>query len=293
MLPALNKRFALDEQLTFSEHRSGMYQGIVSTPLCRALFFLHGAHVAEFQPAGQQPVLFMSRQSEFKSDKPIRGGVPLCFPWFGPHPSDSSAPAHGRVRTRSWELQSSARDSAGNIGVVLTLEIESWQLTYAVRFGESLELSLNVQNLSAAERECELALHTYLTLADAKTASVHGLEQVAHLDKLTGEHVAPSGQPIRFNCETDRVYYGSVPEVIVSDPGFQRRIRLEPRGSQSTVVWNPWVDKSRRMADFGDDEYERMCCVETANVGESRLKLAGLGAIETGVRISVPSELLM
>lgn len=287
MLQALNNRFALDDQLTFVEHSSGLCQAVVSTPLCRGLFYLHGAHVAEFQPIGQPPVLFMSGHSEFKFDKPIRGGVPLCFPWFGPHPSDRSAPAHGVVRTRSWEMQSSSRDASGNIDVVLALEHDQWRLTYTVQFGQSLELALQVENLADSMRDCELALHTYLTLADVQTASVHGLERQSHWDKLTGELVEPSGQPIQFTQETDRVYHGSVDEIIVRDPGFHRRIRLEPRGSRSTVVWNPWIEKSRRMADFGDDEFQRMCCVETANVGENRLQLAGLASSLTGVRISV------
>lgn len=290
MLPALNNRFALDDQLTFVEHPSGLYQAVVSTPLCRGLFYLHGAHVAEFQPTGQPPVLFMSGQSEFKVDKPIRGGVPLCFPWFGPHPSDSHAPAHGSVRTRSWEMQSTSRDDSGNISVALALEIDQWRLTYTVQFGQSLDLALQVENLADGMRDCELALHTYLTLADVQTASVHGLERLSYLDKLTGEMVEPSGQPIRFTQETDRIYHGSVSEVTVRDPGFHRRIRLEPRGSRSTVVWNPWVEKSRRMADFGDDEFQRMCCVETANVGENRMRLVGVAPNETGVRISVFSD---
>ncbi len=290
MLNGLNDRFALGEQLTFAAHPSGLIHGLVSTPLCRGVFYLHGAHVAEFQPAGQQPVLFMSNQSEFQAGKPIRGGVPLCFPWFGPHPSDSGSPAHGLVRTRSWEVQSTLRDAAGNIRVVLVLEIDQWRLTYSIRFGAALDLEMDIENLADEGRECELALHTYLTLADVQTASVHGLEHQPYLDKLTGELVEPSGQPIRFTQETDRVYQGPVAEVVVHDPGFHRRIRLEPRGSHSTVVWNPWVDKSQRMADFGDQEFERMCCVETANVGDNRLRLASRARDQTGVNLSVIDE---
>jgi glucose-6-phosphate 1-epimerase len=287
MLDGLNNCYGLENELVFSHHPLGLVQGVISTPLCSGLFFLHGAHVAGFQPAGKQPVLFMSQRSEFVTGKPIRGGVPLCFPWFGPHPSDSSAPAHGLVRTRNWELASTSRVPSGEICIEFQLPIEHWRLHYSVTFGTELDLSLKILNLSEVSHTCEAALHTYLELADVQLASVHGLEQHPHLDKLTGEQIEPSGSPIRFTCETDRVYHGPVAEIVVHDPGYHRHIRLVPRGSHSTVVWNPWVEKSQRMPDFGDQEFQHMCCVETANVGENRFCIAAGGTSEMGVKISV------
>lgn len=285
MLDGLNHRFALDDRLVFTLHPSGLVQGVVHTALCRGLFFLHGAHVAEFCPHEKEPVLFMSGSSVFEAGKPIRGGVPLCFPWFGPRAGDSTAPAHGLVRTQNWELQSTAADAAGVIQVVLGLEVDQWQLRYTVRFGTELDLTLMIENLADQPRECDVALHTYFALADAEHASVHGLEHHPHLDKLTGEQAEPSGGPIRFTQETDRIYWGPAEEVVVHDPGHHRDIYLNPRNSHSTVVWNPWVDKSQRMPDFGDHEFKRMCCVETANVGEQRLNLSRNSAVQMGVAI--------
>jgi glucose-6-phosphate 1-epimerase len=287
MLDGLNDGYGLENELVFSQHPLGLVQGEISNALCHGLFFLHGAHVARFQPAGQKPVLFMSERSEFVADKPIRGGVPLCFPWFGPHPTDSAAPAHGLVRARNWELKSTLRDPSGALCIGFQLAIEHWQLTYSATFGTELDLCLNIANLSEVSHTCEAALHTYLELADVQLASVHGLEQQSHLDKLTGEQLEPSGAPIRFTSETDRVYHGPVSEIVVHDPGYQRRIRLVPRGSHSTVVWNPWVDKSQRMPDFGDQEFQHMCCVETANVGENRFRIVAGGTSEMGVKISL------
>ncbi len=290
MLDGINKRFAVDDQLRFVQHPSGLVQGEISTESCRGLFFLHGAHVANFQPTGQQPLLFMSDQSAYSSDKPIRGGVPLCFPWFGPHPTDGSAPAHGLVRTQAWDLKSTSHDATGEISVALGLIVDQWRLTYAIQFGSSLKLTLAIENLASSERECEVALHSYLELADVHTASVNGLEHQPYLDKLVQQQVEPSGSAIRFTQETDRVYHGPVPEVIVRDPGHHRRIVIKPKNSHSTVVWNPWVDKSQRMPDFGDQEYLRMCCVETANVGDARLRLAGESSDEMGVEFSIVEE---
>lgn len=274
MLNGINAQFAIDKQLQFVEHPSGLIQGNVSTALCRGQFYLHGAHVAQFQPTGAAPLLFMSQRSEMREDKPIRGGVPLCFPWFGPHPSDAAAPAHGLVRTQSWQLQATSMEAGGVVRVEMGITVDLWQLTYTVRWGASLELSLDIENLADEPRECEVALHTYLSLGDVHAARVSGLELQSHLDKLTGVTVPPSGQAIRFTQETDRIYHGSVAEVRIDDPGQNRQIRLLPRNSQSTVVWNPWIAKSQRMSDFGDDEYLRMCCVETANVGSDRLRIA-------------------
>ncbi len=271
MLNGLNAQFALDKHLQFVEHPSGLVQGNISTALCSGQFYLHGAHVAQFQPAGAEPLLFMSQRTEMRDDKPIRGGVPICFPWFGPHPSDATAPAHGLVRTQSWQLQATSLEADGVVRVELGLTVERWQLNYTVRWGTRLDLNLAIENLADEPRECEMALHTYLSLADVHTASVSGLEQQSHLDKLTGMTQSASGQAIRFTQETDRIYHGQVPEVLIYDPGHHRQIRLLPRNAHSTVVWNPWINKSQRMSDFGDDEYLRMCCVETANVGSDRL----------------------
>jgi glucose-6-phosphate 1-epimerase len=273
MLNGINERFGLDSQLQFALHPSGLIQGTVSTDLCGGQFYLHGAHVAYYAPAGARSLLFMSRHSEMCEDKPIRGGVPLCFPWFGPHPNDAAAPAHGLVRTRNWQLQATSLEADGVVRVALGLTVDRWQLTYTIRWGASLDLNLAIENLDDQPRECEVALHTYLALADVHTASVSGLEQQSHLDKLTGATEPASGQAIRFTQETDRVYHGAVSEVLIDDPGHHRKIRLLPRNSRSTVVWNPWIAKSHRMNDFGDDEYLHMCCVETANVGRDCLQI--------------------
>lgn len=287
MLEQLNAKFAIDGQLRFVEGSGGLIQGLISTALCQAKFFLHGSHVAEFQPVGEQPILFMSDQSLMKANAPIRGGVPICFPWFGPHPTDSTAPAHGWARTAAWSLFASAQRGDGTLVVEMRLSVDHWDLKYTVEFSRSLVLSLEIGNAAGQSRDCEVALHTYFAVADVHSVSVLGLENQPYLDKLTSTQVGPTGQSIQFDAETDRVYDGSVPAVVIDDRGNQRKICVEPKNSRSTVVWNPWIAKSQRMPDFGDEEYLHMCCVETANVAADKIMLAAGESATLGVRIGV------
>ncbi len=287
MLDALNRRFAIPDRIVFREHPSGLIQASIATPHCTGSLFLHGAHVAEYQPAGAKPVLFVSEKSQFSPGVPIRGGVPICFPWFGPHPSDTSAPAHGLARTALWQLHSVTQDDHGAIAVTLKHALDDWKLTYSASFGNALRLSLEIENAAAQTRECEAALHTYFALADVHAAEVHGLEGLSHLDKLSGTTLAASGQPISFAQETDRIYFGRPDALVIHDTGNARRIRIQPESSNSTVVWNPWIEKSQRMQDFCDEEYLKMCCVETCNVGPDRIALAPQAVHKLSVEISV------
>jgi glucose-6-phosphate 1-epimerase len=286
MLDLLNEKFRIDQTLHFELHPSGLVRGVVTSDACQASFFLHGAHVAEFQPRGEQPVLFMSEASYFQPGKPIRGGVPICFPWFGPHKTDPAAPSHGWARTAAWDVTQTNLEN-GVLSVTLRLCIESFELEYNISFGRKLDLRMQIANRDSAPQSCELALHTYFYLSDIDRVSIQGLELLPYLDQLTGQTVAASGAAIEFVAETDRIYQGACQQIVIRDQGWGRKIKVSPRGSQSTVVWNPWVDKSKRMPDFGDLEYQRMCCVETANVTGQAVRLAAGGSATTAVTIEI------
>ncbi len=289
MLQALNQRFAIGEQLKFVVHPSGLLQGRIDTDQCTGSFFLLGAHLAEFQPKSQaHPILFMSNQAVFEIGKPIRGGIPICFPWFGPNKADASAPPHGLVRTAVWDMLESQRIEDG-IMIRLGCQSAPFQLTLTAVFGTTLDVTLHVQNESTTEQKCEVALHTYFQLGDARQATIFGLEQNEYRDQLTGNVNPPTGMGIQFTEETDRVYRGRIPVVSIEDPVNQRRIQVHPRNSDSTVVWNPWIAKSQRMVDFGDDEFERMCCVETANVAPHHWSIGAEQGQSIGFGISAIS----
>lgn len=262
----------------------------ISTPVVSGEVYLHGAHVSGFQPKGQQPVLWMSGHSYFARGKPIRGGVPICFPWFGPHPLDASQPSHGFARLAEWELTMCGMTSNGGISMELTTNIQEFLLTYQIEFGPSLRMGLSVElpcSVGSPQRY-EDALHTYLHVGDIRKVSILGLQSSEYLDKV-GEFIVrgATGSPVSFHGETDRVYQNTTSVCTLEDEVLKRSITLRKTGSLSTVVWNPWSDKSKRMPDFGDDEWPGMVCIETANVGENAIQLTPGQTHKSQVEISV------
>ena len=256
----------------------------IGTPAGAAEIYLHGAHVTRWQPSHTEaPVLWVSEHSFWEDGKPIRGGVPICFPWFGPHGSGPSAPAHGFGRLADWTLVSAVERNDGRAIATFALEgdrmSEPWpfrfQATYEVAVGTTLSMSLEVENRDDKEFTFEEALHTYFTVSDIAGVSISGLERTPYLDKAGGSTERTQGDtPIRFTGETDRVYLETTATCSIDDPGLHRRIAVSKENSRSTVVWNPWIAKAHAMADFGDEEWRGMVCVETANVGAAAVRLA-------------------
>ncbi len=283
----LNERHAIDGLLSFDAGEGGLSRAILTTPAGdEAHVYLHGAHVNHYQPAGQQPVLFSSVASWFEADKPIRGGVPVCFPWFGPNPTDPDLPAHGFARLIEWQFR---KAQPINGGVALTLALtdddetrDLWDnrfiATMKVELTDALAMTLTVVNTNMDETEgafsFEAALHTYLHVSDIKAIEVRGLENVSYLDKVdNAKRKNQGGRPVTFTGETDRVYLDTQSTCTFEDAGLGRRIAVEKTGSDTTVVWNPWIDKAARMPDFGDDEWPRMLCIETANAAQNAVTL--------------------
>jgi len=269
--------------------RGGLPRLDVVTPLAEAHVYLHGAHVAHYARAGRAPVLFESARAWFEPGKPIRGGVPVIFPWFGPHADGSAMPAHGFARTRGWELESAAEENGEVILVLLlgpdetaqTLWPEggdAWSLRHRIRVGETLTMDLEISNGGVAPIRLEEALHTYFKVSDVRQIEVQGLEKTEYVTRIEDLPRKRQGsEPIRFTGETDRVYVNTEAALTIVDPGLGRRIRIGKEGSRSTVIWNPWVNKSLTMNDFLPDEWPGMVCVETGNVGENSLQIPAGG----------------
>ncbi len=264
--------------------RGGLQRVLVETPLVEAEIYLHGAHVTHFQPRGQKPVLFMSEKSSFEPGKPIRGGVPICFPWFGARQDGRPGPAHGFARLMPWELTSAEEGANGDIDLHLRLVSNEstrtewdgdFELGYTVRVGAMLSLKLEIRNASDREMRIEEALHTYLAVSDVKKVSIEGLAGVTYSDRVGTPHNETEGpKPIRITAETDRIYQNTQSTCVVEDHGWKRRLVVEKTGSNATVVWNPWIAKAKAMPDFGDDEWPSMLCIETCNVREQSIVLA-------------------
>lgn len=274
----------MPESVRLSDGCGGLRCVRVSTKLAAAEVYLHGAHVTHFQPCGQPPVLFMSAKSWFAADKPIRGGVPICFPWFGPRKGGLPGSPHGFARLAEWQFTDAVEAGDGSVELRFELDAartapELWSAGlvahYCVRIGRELRMTLNVQNTSGDPVEFEEALHTYLAVGDVRKVSIEGLGGATYEDHLAPQQNWIQGpEPIRITAETDRLYINTRSTCIVHDPAWKRRIVIEKAGSDTTVVWNPWIEKSIRMQDFGDDEWPDMLCIETCNAGPNSVTLA-------------------
>jgi len=274
--------------VTFESGQGGLSKIVISTPLSSGELYLHGAHLTSWQPAGQRPVLWLSAASQFAADKPIRGGVPICFPWFGPHPEDPSLPAHGVARLADWSLMECRSTDDGSVVLRLKTAVSPFELEFDVCSGATLrmELRTHLPPQSRDRQRFEDALHTYFNVARIQDVSIAGLDATGFIDKVDGGRIhPPTGVPIRFTQETDRVYLDTDVPCTLSDG--TRTIEVRKSGSRSTVIWNPWISKAQRMPDFGDDEWQQMVCIETANVGPNAVELLPGGTHSTVAEILV------
>ena len=284
IMPSTFVRTALPPTVSLAAGQGGLPTLTVANGQARAEIYLHGAHVTAWQPRGHGEVLWLSGKSQWQTAKPIRGGVPICFPWFGPHASDPSAPGHGFARLVDWTLVEARDDAGGATQLAFELPAPSpppaaWPhacaATFRVTVGSSLTMALEVSNPGPEPFTFEAALHTYFAVQDVRAIAVHGLEGVDYLDKVGGATRRTQGaEPIRFTGETDRVYLDTQATCTIEDPGLHRRIVVRKSGSDATVVWNPWVAKAKAMPDYGDDEWPGMVCVETCNVNVHAVTLA-------------------
>lgn len=269
----LDKQFAVENKAHVVVDEHDQVAVVVDTPVARGKVYLHGGHISEYQPAGHQPVLFMSEASRYQRNEPIRGGVPVCFPWFGNRKNDPNAVAHGTARISPWELVNIAT-AGDDVRVRLAVTIDDLEVHLTASFGQSLIMAMEVENRGTVDATYEQALHTYFSVGNVKTISIHGLESYAYLDKL--QHMAriePASEPIQFAGEVDRVYLTDDTSTQIVDPTIGRTISIDPTGSRSTIVWNPWINKAAAMPDFGDDQWPSMVCVETGNVGDRAITL--------------------
>jgi glucose-6-phosphate 1-epimerase len=264
----------------------GLKKIVVESSNAIAEIYLHGAHVTRFEKKGEPPLLFMSEASEFTHQKPIRGGVPVIFPWFGPR---DGLPAHGHARTAEWEWLETSLLPDESVSLRFRLpRHEDFNVEYVVIVGKELTLELIIDHLGESPAEFETCLHTYFQVSAINAISIKGLSNCSFFDKLNNTRTLESAAELRIGSEVDRVYHDTTATVEILDPGDNRTIRIAKSGSNSTVVWNPWMDKSIRMPDFGDEEYLRMVCVESGNVGSNKIILpAGESA---RLRVQISSE---
>jgi D-hexose-6-phosphate mutarotase len=279
----LNSQYAIRGVAEFMEGSGDLTRLVMAAEGAVAEVYLLGGHVTSFRPAGGADVLWLSRASSYEVGKPIRGGIPICHPWFGPLESDPSAPMHGYVRTTELGVVSIALTDDGGVTAVLGKRFDrpagrdwpgDFELTVRVTVGRSLSVAVRTSNIGGADLVISEALHSYFRVSDVRSVNVTGLAGDDYYCKLTGETARQGPEPLTFAAQTDRIYKGSTGEMVLHDPGMGRAIRVAKRHSRSTVVWNPWIEKAAAMADFGDDEWPGMLCIETANAMEDAVTIA-------------------
>lgn len=237
--------------------------------------------MVDWTPAGAEPVLWMSEHSRLDTTVAIRGGIPICWPWFGAGLRGVASPLHGFARLSEWRMVRNVADDDAVTVTYLLVDAHQdkfdypYRLTYEVSFGRKFSAVLTVRNTGIHRFTFEEALHTYLRVGDIRKISVVGLDGASYLDKASGHEIGPHQQvgDLTFVEETDRIYQTTA-DIDVVDPSMGRRITVYRTDSRDAVVWNPWVDKARAMSDFGDDEWQTMLCVETGNVGQHAITLA-------------------
>jgi glucose-6-phosphate 1-epimerase len=279
---ALNDTLALGSKARFEAGAGGLPRLAIATDAAEAHIYLHGAHLTHYRPAGAaQPLLFMSRCSQFAAGQPIRGGVPVCFPWFSGKPEVPNAPGHGFARLRQWQPQRLER-RGDDVVVDMTLSDDDdgramwphrFKATMRFVIGAQLEMTLQVLNIDDQPFTFTEAMHTYLLVGDVRQVRISGLEDADYHSKVKSDVRPAPGQPITFNSVTDRVYCNNTARCVLHDPVFDRRIIVDKAGSKSTVVWNPWIDRAQAMPDFGDEEWPSMVCIETANAHDDTVTL--------------------
>jgi len=295
-LADLNRTFSAGGAVRFDAGPNGLTRATLTNDFGTAEVFLHGAHVTAWTPRGQAPVIFLSSKSHFANDKAIRGGVPICFPWFGPHAEpERKLPMHGFARLRTWTPLSASRGNDGAVFLVLGLASDDATLAwyphdfraiYVVRLGQQLELALTVENPGAVPLTAAAALHTYLHIGDPRRLAIHGLGGCPYVDKARnyGRFVQDEAV-LRMTSYIDRVYTGTNATVTVDDPALSRRLIIAKDGSQSTVVWNPWTPNT--FTDMAPDEWTQMLCVEAGAIAEHSLVIAPKASARLATTISV------
>jgi glucose-6-phosphate 1-epimerase len=277
----LKRRFAIPGTAEIVEGNGRLPKVQIATSKAIGEIYLHGAQVTSWRPTGAQEVLFLSAHSKWEDGLAIRGGIPICFPWFRGKPDDPKAPAHGFVRTKAWQLESISGDS-DNVTVSMSTgndeSTTNWwpadfRLVHRVTFGSELKLELAVTNNGTTPLHFEEALHTYHKVGHINNIRVRGLDGVSYLDNTDSNREKTQHGNVVINSQTDSAYVNIHDSLELVDPELHRRIRITKDNSLTTVIWNPWKQGAQLLSDLGDDEWQQMVCVEASNVLECSVKL--------------------
>jgi glucose-6-phosphate 1-epimerase len=276
----LNNKFALqsdNNNLCFKTGKGDMPVVEIQNKQATALISLQGAHLLSWIPEGEEEVIWLSEDAKFAPGKSVRGGIPICWPWFGPHETNPDFPAHGFARTTNWQVVETEALAGGSTRISFTTQPQAgndamWPPETSVLFqliiGKKLEMELVTSNNSSENITIGQALHTYFKVGDVSKVLLHGLDDTEYVDKLDNFKRKNQHGPVTINEEVDRIYLGTVTDCVIEDKELNRKIVIVKVGSHSTVVWNPWQENAKKMGDLGEDGYKKMLCVESSNAAD-------------------------
>ncbi len=280
----LNNDHGITEQLKFIEGNGGLTMIEVNHAKAKALISLHAGQVLSFQPNNEaDDLMFLSNKAYYQSGKAIKGGAPICWPWFGADPEGLGRPGHGFVRNRAWNVVSTGVTADGNILVTLGLEAtdetkaiwpHSFVLTQEITIGDTLNLALITRNTGTETFPITQAFHTYFRVGDINQATVLGLEDCNYIDKVDNGSTKQQTGAVTISGEVDRVYLDVKDNLVIDDAALKRRIQITSKGNTTAVVWNPWAKIATAMADLQDDDYQNLLCVETTNAESDIVQVA-------------------
>ena len=283
-LKQLNADYGIADKVSFVEGKGGFPTIEVDNEHAKAVISVYAGQVLSFQPKTQaEDLMFLSSKAYYQDGKAMKGGAPICWPWFGPDPEDKGRSSHGFVRNRMWQMREVTSTQAGSTKIVLGLtDTENtraiWDYAFdfaiAITVGKSLNVELITRNTGDKEFSITQALHTYFRVGGIDKVRVLGLKDNSYLDKVdSGKEKTQSGE-IAFDGECDRIYLNVQPELTIDDAALGRKIKITSTNSKTAIVWNPWADISANMGDLDDKDYQNFVCVETANAANEVIKVA-------------------
>lgn len=278
--PQVPKAVAVHPHIQITEDENGLRYVEVDNVFATAKIALQGAHVMQWQPKFEKnPVLWLSNHARYVKGRSIRGGVPICWPWFGAHPTDSTLCPHGFARVIPWEVVDADSTYTGATRIALQMQQTPeaqrqlsypYNLTLILIIGRRLRIELATTNLAAHPFVIGEAFHTYLNVSDIEKIKITGLQECVYADKLRGYERHVENSFLQFDGEFDRVFLNHSSECVIHDAGYNRLVRVSKSGSDTTVVWTPWEQKAHATGDMGNgDEWRKMICVETTNAMEN------------------------
>lgn len=286
----LQEKFGSTNHIVFKQLDNGIVLAKIDNAFATATVCLYGGQVIQWQPKTQTvPVLWDSSLAHYQPGKAIRAGIPVCWPWFGAHPTESNFPSHGYARIVPWELTAVTTDQSGATILSMTmLESEhsrslfgiAARLSIRILIGEFLSIELMTTNTGSQTITFTEALHTYFSVSDISQVKIAGLNESQYVDLIDGNLLKTQSDTINFSEETGRIFLNNKADCLLVDPGLNRTIRVKKSGSQSTVVWNPWLDTATKMDDLGPTGWKTMVCIESANALQNSVTLEP-GAVHT------------